>query len=189
MEAFQIDVTNNHSVDAAAKRVSEEFGRLDCLVHNAGISRLNHTSPRDAIREVMDVNCIGVVSVTEAFLPLLRNSTSARLVFVSSSTGSMTWTSEPGNKLHIPGGKEYRSSKAAVNMLMVLYHLQLTGHVKVFGADPGLNATNFTGDPESLRARGAVEPHVGGERVAAVVKGDRDQDVGKVCGEYGICPW
>ena len=141
------------------------------------------------MREIMDVNCIGVVSVTEAFLPLLRKSTNPRLVFVSSSTGSKTWASELGNKLHIPGAKEYRSSKAALNMLMVLYHLQLTGHIKVFGVDPGLNATNFTGNAESLRARGAIEPHVGGERVATVVKGNRDQDVGKVCGEYGICPW
>ena len=125
VEPLQIDVTDDASVDAAAKRVSEEFGRIDCLVHNAGISRLNHPSPRDAMREIMDVNCIGVVSVTEAFLPLLRKSIQPRIVFVSSSTGSKTWASEEGNKLRTGAAKEYRASKAALNALMLFYSLQL----------------------------------------------------------------
>ena len=190
VEALQIDVTDDASVDAAAKRVAESHDRLDCLVHNAGILRLDPPSPRKAMREIMEVNCIGVVSTTEAFLPLLQKSAAApRLVFVSSSTGSKTWATDPTNPLHRPAAKEYRASKAALNMLMVLYSLQLGEKFKVFGADPGVNATNFTGDPDSLRARGAAEPHVGGERVATIVKGNRDSDVGKVCGEYGICPW
>ena len=189
VEALKIDVTDDASVDATAKQVADTFGRIDCLVHNAGISRLNHPSPRGAMREIANVNCIGVVSVTEAFLPLLQNSDAPRLVFVSSSTGSMTWASDPSNKLHRSAAKEYRASKAALNMLMVLYSVQLGEGFKVFGADPGLNATNFTSDAKSLRARGAVEPHVGGERIATVVKGNRDHDVGKVCGEYGVCPW
>ena len=56
------------------------------------------------------------------------------------------------------------------------------------GADPGLIATNFV-NAEAVRKRGALEPHVGGERVASVVRGERDEDVGKLCGEYGISPW
>jgi hypothetical protein len=42
---------------------------------------------------------------------------------------------------------------------------------------------------EAVKKRGAVEPEVGGERVACVVGGDRDEDVGRVCGEYGVSPW
>lgn len=59
----------------------------------------------------------------------------------------------------------------------------------VHGADPGLNATNMTGNADSLRARGAVEPEVGAERMAAVVKGERDADAGRVCGDYGVSSW
>lgn len=45
--------------------------------------------------------------------------------------------------------------------------------VKVFGADPGLVVTNLM-DRENQRSRGGVEGHVGGERIAGVVKGERD---------------
>ena len=82
-----------------------------------------------------------------------------------------------------------RSSKAALHMLIVQYAHKLGDDgFKVLGADPKLVATNFM-DAEQLRKRGVVEPEVGGERVATTVKGERDADVGRVCGEYGILPW
>ena len=74
-------------------------------------------------------------------------------------------------------------------MLMVQYWVKLGKEgFKVFGADPGLIATNFVG-ADQVRKRGAAEPPVGGERIATVVKGERDDDVGRVCGEYGVSPW
>ena len=75
-------------------------------------------------------------------------------------------------------------------MLMAMYYARLKPEgFLVFGADPGLCATNFTGDAESLRDRGAAEPENGGERVACVVRGEKDEGVGKVLGVYGVCPW
>lgn len=59
----------------------------------------------------------------------------------------------------------------------------------MFGADPGLYATNFTGNPASLRERNTSKPWQGGERVATVVKGEKDSDVGKVLGVYGVSPF
>lgn len=50
-------------------------------------------------------------------------------------------------------------------------------------------ATNFTGKPESLRNRGAAEPEDGGRRVAIVVKGEKDADVGRVLSDYGVSPF
>lgn len=183
--ALQIDVTDDASVDAAARQVKDTFGRLDVLVNNAGIGARHNPSARDAIREVLAVNVVGVVSVTEAFLPLLRNSSAPRLVFVSSTTGSITYAADPNSPLHGGGAMDYRSSKAALNMLMVLYwnRLERDGFM-VFGANPGLIATNFHGG-----GRPGSEPEVGGERIAAVVRGDRDADVGKVCNANGVLPW
>ena len=74
-------------------------------------------------------------------------------------------------------------------MYVVQYHNKLSSEgIKVFGADPGLVVTNLM-DKENQRARGGVEGHVGGERIATVVKGERDADVGRVCGVYGVSPW
>jgi hypothetical protein len=81
-------------------------------------------------------------------------------------------------------------------MLMVQYWIGLKDEgFLVHGADPGLVATSFAGagNDDMLRARGAAEPEVGGERIARVIRGDADADVGKVCGqyfgEYKVCPW
>ncbi|KAH8883552.1 NAD(P)-binding protein [Thozetella sp. PMI_491] len=197
VEALQIDVNDDASVDAAAEKVSKTYGRVDILVNNAGIANMGPPG-RDAARDIFATNVVGYISVSEAFLLLMRQSAAAghtpRLVFVSSSTGSLTLASDPTHALHRVGAMEYRAANAARNMIMHQYYLRLKGDgFKVLAADPGLNASNLTKDPESLRARGAAEPIVGGERIAAAARGDRDAGVGKVCGEYGgvlsVCPW
>jgi NAD(P)-dependent dehydrogenase (short-subunit alcohol dehydrogenase family) len=156
------------------------------LLNNAGILPKSAII-RDALREVLSTNVIGAVSTTEAFLPLLKKSAEPRLIFVSSSMGSITHASNPESPYYKGKASEYRSSKAALNMLMVQYSKNLPGF-KVFGADPGLVATNFM-DADAVRARGAVEPDIGGKTIAEVVLGKRDKDVGKVCGRYGVSEW
>lgn len=192
----QIEVTDDASVDAAAAEVERTYGRLDILVNNAGIVSMD-PNPRANLREVLAVNVVGAMSVTEAFLPLLRKSSgrAPRLLFVSSSMGSITHAADPTSKYYRPEATQYRASKAALNMMMVQYwaRLQLEKanglHWMVHGADPGLTATNFTGNAAALAARGAVAPEMGGERIATVIRGDRDADVGKLCGEYGVSLW
>ncbi|OTB07573.1 hypothetical protein M426DRAFT_268017 [Hypoxylon sp. CI-4A] len=193
VSSTQIDITDDKSVDAAAERIAIEYGRLEVLVNNAGIASLADPPTRESCRRVLDTNVVGSLSATQAFLDLLRKAINGppRLVFVSSSIGSITHAADPNSPYYRTGGAmEYSASKAALNMLMVLYHAKLkTEGFLVFGADPGLCATNLTNDPESLRKRNAAEPQDGGERVAGVVKGERDADVGKVLGVYGVSPW
>ncbi|KPM46335.1 hypothetical protein AK830_g216 [Neonectria ditissima] len=201
VESILIDVQDNESVDSAASKIASTHGRLDVLVNNAAINpessfagKLPLAAPaRDVLDSVLKTNVTGAVSVTEAMLPLMRKSSTPRLIFVSSSTGSLTHASDPTSRFHIASRTEYRLSKTALNFIMVQYWAALKdAGFLVFAADPGLNATNLTGDADSLRARGASEPHIGAERIAKVVRGERDGDVGKVCGEYGnetICPW
>ena len=187
VESLTIDVTSDASIDAAAEAVADKHGRLDVLVNNAGILAKQLTDPREAIRAILETNVIGAVSTTEAFLPLLRKASAPRLVFVSSSMGSITHAATKGSPYYAGRASEYRASKAALNMLMVQYHKNLDGF-KVFGADPGLVASNFM-DKEAVRAKGAPEASVGGKTVAEVVMGERDEDVGKVCGRYGVSEW
>ncbi|KAL0471373.1 short-chain dehydrogenase/reductase trope [Neurospora intermedia] len=103
---------------------------------------------------------------------------------------SITHAASPASPYYSPHGTEYRTSKAALNILMTMYSARLKPEgVLVIGADPGLCATNFTGDAASLRNRGAAEPADGGNQVAAVIKGEKDVDAGKVIGVYGVSPW
>jgi NAD(P)-dependent dehydrogenase (short-subunit alcohol dehydrogenase family) len=201
VESLQLDVTDPMSITDAVKSVTSKHGRVDVLVNSAGVIRKAEGLERHNIfREILHTNTVAPLVVTEAFVPLLMvpfpddneaPTTKKRVLFVSSSVGSLALAANPAGPYHVATATEYRASKAALNMIMVQFHSRLKGDgILVFGADPGLVATGFSGNAEELRKRGGVAPEVGGERIADIVSGKRDEDVGKVCGPNGVvCPW
>ena len=86
----------------------------------------------------------GVVAVTNAFLPALRQSARPRIVNISSGTGSLTWATDPQSR-HWPGRyAAYRSSKTALNALTVFYaHTLADDGIKVNALAPGLRRTDL----------------------------------------------
>ena len=91
-----LDVTSEASVRAAASQVADEYGRLDILVNNAGIlpeataGETPELLDLDLFRQTFDTNVFGAVTVTQEFLPLLRESESGRIVNVSTTIGSLS---------------------------------------------------------------------------------------------------
>ena len=158
--AVQLDVTDGASIAAAAGRIRQEFGRLDVLINNAAISNTNMTpgmsveeysrSTRpsvvslDEIRAVFETNVFGVVAVTQAMLPLLREAPSARIVNVSSGAGSLTMNSDPSFPWRSIFGPVYPASKTALNAMTLAMAIELesTG-IKVNAVSPGFTKTNL----------------------------------------------
>lgn len=163
----RLDVTDAVSVAAAAEQVND----LDVLVNNAGISPEPSVPLSEAgaelFRRTYETNVFGVVTVTNAFLPVLRRSPHPRIVNISSGTASLTWSSGPNPQFdhHQAAANSgrlaaYRSSKTALNALTVLYAQALadTG-IKVNALAPGVRATNLNpaaaargGDPAEAAA-------------------------------------
>ncbi|GFN11811.1 hypothetical protein AtubIFM56815_009353 [Aspergillus tubingensis] len=141
-----LDVTSGTSIEAARSQIETDFGRLDILVHNAGIYHLpskpsvSHVDGK-ILDSTLEANVKGPARVTKAFLPLLlrhRPSTDVssppRIVFVSSSMGSLSHNMNRNSSgTH---AIEYRISKTALHMLLVEYHMALTG-VTVVGSTLG----------------------------------------------------
>ena len=159
--ALQLDVTDAASIAAAAERVRKEFGRLDLLVNNAAISNtskgnlslqeyakltLASNAPLDEVRAVWETNVFGVLAVYQAMLPLLRESSDARIVNVSSGVGSLTMNADPAFPYHLFYGPVYPASKAALNAitLAMMIELESTG-IKVNLVSPGFTKTNLNG--------------------------------------------
>jgi len=85
-----MDVTDSDSISAAVANISAKLDehRLVGLVNNAGIAVAGPLEfiPLERLRRQVEVNVIGQIAVTQAFLPLLRNS-QGRIVFISSISG------------------------------------------------------------------------------------------------------
>lgn len=160
---LHLDVTDAASIAAAAARVRQ----LDVLVNNAGIM-VDGAQPDeadvDSFRRTYETNLFGVLAVTNAFLPALRRSARARIVNVSSGTGSLGDSAAPDSPFPPTGqGAAYRSSKTALNALTLFYAQALAADgIKVNALAPGLRRTDLNaraaaadGDPAEAAA-GAV---------------------------------
>ena len=196
--ALQLDVTDQASIAAAAERVRTEFGRLDVLVNNAAVSHAGKpgtsfeeilkanpltTAPLADVRRVWETNVFGVIAVTQAMLPLLREAPAARIVTVGSSAGSLTLSASPDNPQPALSGN-YTTSKTAAHAVTLAFALALksTG-IKVNIACPGFTATalnDFKG-PRTVEqgAREAV-------RLALI---GADGPTGTFSDENGPVPW
>lgn len=85
-----LDITDPAAVEAAAGKVAAELGEtgLDGLVNNAGATDPGplELMPLEDFRRLLEVNVLGQVAVTQAFMPLIRRAT-GRIVFVGSASG------------------------------------------------------------------------------------------------------
>lgn len=197
--AVQLDVTDQASITAAAELVQNEFGRLDVLVNNAGIAQTGEpgrsleevtqsgrpsVASLDEVRAVFETNVFGVIAVTQAMLPLLRAAPAARIVNVSSGSGSLTLNADPDNPRRGMFGAVYGPSKTALNAITLAFAIELepTG-IKVNAAAPGFTATdlnNFAGTRTVQQA--AREP------VRLALLGP-DGPTGTFSDENGPLPW
>ena len=150
-----LDVTDTASVEAAAEALTARPGRLDVLVNNAAAyvdwTETGTGANLDAAHRVLETNLFGAWRLTQALLPLLRQSPSPRIVNVSSGAGSH---GDPGFGLAVRGGAaaSYGISKAALNALTSTFAAELAGTgVLVNAVCPGLTAT-WTG-AEDMGAR------------------------------------
>ena len=159
--ALQIDVTDQASITAAAERIREEFGRLDLLVNNAGISNTGKGSlsleeyaelskasnaSLDEVRAVWETNVFGVLAVYQAMLPLIRGSSDGRIVNVSSGVGSLTTNADPSFSYHAMFGPIYPASKAALNAITLAMMIELEStDIKINLVSPDFTSTNLNG--------------------------------------------
>ncbi|MFC0526555.1 SDR family oxidoreductase [Phytohabitans kaempferiae] len=159
---LQLDVTDPLSVIAAAAWVERAYGRLDILVNNAGVllerGQAASRTPVELLERTYATNVYGVVAVTNALLPLLREAPAARIVNVSSRLGSMALTSDPDGPYPEALMLAYNSSKGALNSITITYANELRQTpIKVNAADPGYCATDMNGhEGPRTAAQGAI---------------------------------
>ena len=143
-----LDVTDDDSVASAAATITEQEGRLDVLVNNAGIfgGQLGADGlTADDFRAEFEVNVFGVVRVTQAMLPLLRAADAPMVINVSSGLGSFGVVTDPARGESQYPTIVYSTSKAAVAMLTLQYS-RAVSDIRFNLIDPGFSATDLNGN-------------------------------------------
>ena len=184
-----LDVTDDASVEAAAKAVAADGG-LDVLVNNAGMETRNadngvptaESVTADQMRTTFETNVFGVVRVLHAFLPLLRRSAAPVVVNVSSGLGSLAALSDPGHPAHFYPGIAYPTSKTAVNMLTVQFAKAFPA-MRINSVEPGFTKTDLNGNT------GTQTVEQGAEVVVRMARIGPDGPTGGFFDVNGPLPW
>ncbi len=128
----ELDVTNPESVNSAAQQLE---GPLHALINNAGVlvSRSIASLQAEELEHQLNVNVVGVLRVTQAFLPHLTRSAGR-----SGSPSRIITISSPAALSAYPGGGAYCASKSAVEMLMETLRMEISPDtVRVIALRPG----------------------------------------------------
>ena len=193
VEAIQLDVTSQESIDVARIEIGKKTAVLDVLVNNAGISggfpqsALN--SPTAQFESVFATNVFGVARVTRAFIDLLQKSAAPRIVNVSSAMGSLSLAADPASPAYNNKVAIYQSSKSALNMYTINLAYELKDTLfKVNAVCPGWTKTDFTNH------QGTSTVQEAGQRIAKYALIEQDGPTGKfISEEYfpepAACPW
>ncbi len=136
LHTVKLDVTDERSVTDAIKTIKADAGRIDVLVNNAGYGLAGSLEDlsMSEIKAQFETNVFGLIRVTQAVLPTMREQKSGIIVNISSI----------GGKVAIPLQSPYHSTKFAVEGLSesIAYDLEPFG-IKVVIIEPGAIKTNF----------------------------------------------
>ena len=173
LHIVSLDVSSAESVRDAAQAVASGTDHLDVLINNAGIySPTAGRTIREAqdyaeMHRLYDVNALGTLRVTEAFLPLMDRGGLKRLCFISSEAGSITRserTAEFG----------YCMSKAALNMAIKILFNDLSPHGYTFRTyHPGWIRSYMSGK-KNMEA--TLEPEEAARKAIPILLGKRENE-------------
>ncbi|QGQ96888.1 SDR family oxidoreductase [Paenibacillus psychroresistens] len=154
-ESLLFDVTSAEDRQGAYDYFNKNHGKLDILINNAGVQKevehlqpMNNTSTVSSavLRETFDANFFSLIEATQLLLPLIRLSSSGRIVNLSSVLGSLTVHGNPESQIFNVKLLAYDSSKTALNAFTVhLAHELRDTAIKVNSVHPGWVKTEIGG--------------------------------------------
>ncbi len=137
IKTYQLDVTDTPSITTAVAKAIEDFGQIEVLVNNAGVSVFGafECATENEIQQQLNTNLLGVMNVTRAVLPHFRQRKQGRLITVTSVGGLVAF----------PLFTLYHASKWAVEGFMESLHYELRQfNIKVKIVEPGAVNTHLT---------------------------------------------
>src|ERR1700712_3006466 len=136
--ALKLDVTDRQDIEQVVRQSTERFGRIDALVNNAGYGYLAaiEEGEDDAVRAMFETNVFGLVDITKAVLPIMRQQKNGLIVNISSIGGLASFAATG----------YYHATKYAVEGLSESLATELKPlGIGVLIGEPGPFRTNWAG--------------------------------------------
>ena len=171
----KLDVTDNASIKTSVAAGIEKFGKIDVLVNNAGYGAMGalEASTEEQVKQQFDVNLFGLIEVTKAVLPSMRQQRSGVIINVSSVGGRITF----------PFASLYHATKFAVEGLTesMQYELNPLG-IRFKIVEPGGYKTEFAGRSMTLFSTDGLEEYQPAfdKFIAILDNWDMSENIGEV---------
>jgi NADP-dependent 3-hydroxy acid dehydrogenase YdfG len=124
------DVTEEDDIDSLVETVTDEYGRIDILVNNAGVMLVEplERASRENLRQMVEVNLLGLMTLTHAVLPVMQDQEGGHIVNVSSVAGRRTAANFSG----------YNATKFGVNAFTEAVRKEVTSqNIRTTVVEPG----------------------------------------------------
>jgi NAD(P)-dependent dehydrogenase (short-subunit alcohol dehydrogenase family) len=170
---LDLDVTSDESVASVIERVLGRFGRIDVVVNNAGVGvgGAAEESSVSQAQDVFDINVFGVIRLTRAVLPHMRERGTGRIINISSVLGLVP----------APYFAVYAATKHAIEGYSESVDHEVREHgVRVLLVEPAYTRTAFetnTLRPDAPLSVYAEQRLISGQVAAAAIEGGDDPAV------------
>lgn len=166
---FELDVSNRANAETVVKEIMSQFGHVDILVNNAGLAlglEGAHEANFDDWQTMVQTNVLGLISLTQLFLPYMAERNEGYVINMGSIAGNWPY----------PGGNVYGATKAFVKQFSLNLRADLFGkNIRVTNVEPGLcgetefSNVRFKGDDDKAAALYQNAHPVTGKDIADIV--------------------
>lgn len=145
----QIDVKNKVDLTGLVQTAVEQYGKLDVIVNNAGVSQLSRIEELnvDGWEEMIDINLKGVLYGMAAAIPVFKEQKSGHIVNIISTAGIKI----------VPTQGVYAGTKNAIRTIAEAFRQESDGDIRITGISPGFVKTDFAHNIKNEEMKTAIQ--------------------------------
>lgn len=146
---IKIDVKNKADLVQLVNTAVEQYGKLDVMVNNAGVSQLSRIDELDIAgwEEMIDINLKGVLYGMSAAIPVFKQQQSGHVVNIISTAGLSI----------VPTMGVYAGTKNAIRTIAEAFRQESDGNIRITGISPGFVKTDFADNIKNEEMKTAIQ--------------------------------
>lgn len=145
----KIDVKNKADLIRLVNIAVEQYGELDVIVNNAGVSQLSRIDELDidGWEEMIDINLKGVLYGMAAAIPIFKRQQSGHIVNIISTSGIKV----------VPMQGVYAGTKNAIRTIAEAFRQESAGNIRITGISPGFVKTDFANNIKNEEMKTTIQ--------------------------------